>query len=137
MKSPSQAVVDAIDGTLLSPGVRFEAGANLYRAYPRDPDANMPPVAAFVLLRSGEAVKWRLSDATELSSLVTVYIRGEPQNFEQGEELSRSMWSFLHTLPPPSDYRDCQVMDSEPEFAGLGGAGHPNWFVNLRLIREE
>lgn len=136
MKSPSETVVDALDGQLFfPPGIRLESGANLYRAYPRDPDGTMPPMAAFVLLRSGEPVKFRLSDASELVSLVSVYLRGEPQRFEAGEEFSRSVWQFLHKMPPPDDYRDCQVMESEPEFAGA--AGYPIWIVNLRLIREE
>jgi len=136
MKSPSQAVVDVLDNQLFEPpGVRLEAGSNLYRAYPRDPDGTMPSTAAFVLLRGGEPVTYRLSDDSQLVSLVTVYLRGEPQRFEAGEEFSRAVWRFLHKLEPPADYQDCRVMDSEPEFAGA--SGYPVWFINLRMIREE
>jgi hypothetical protein len=138
MTNPSLAVVEALDGELFfPPGVRLEHGRNLYRAYPREADGTMPHVAAFVLLRGGEPIKFRLESPSERVSLVTVFLRGEPQRFSDGEDLARHVWLFLHNMDPPQGYQDCRVTDSEPEFSGIDAVGHPRWFINLRLIHED
>lgn len=137
--APSAAIVHALDGVMFEPArVRLQYGENLYRSYPRIADDNVPHIAVFVLTRTGEPpAPMRSPQLSFLSSLVSVYLRGEPGRFEESEDLARLVWWYLHTMEMPPQYVDCRCQEAEPEWNGTDAAGHPQWTINLRMKREE
>jgi hypothetical protein len=140
--APSRVVVDRLDGYHFEPpGLTLSYGENLFRGFPRTADdtSGVPEAAVFVLTRSGGPLR-RSSPKSMLPSLVSVFLRGLPREFEQFEDFARVLWAHLNAtdlraLPAGWHKLDCQ--ESEPEWNGLDGVGHPLWTINLTLEREE
>lgn len=140
--SPSLVVAQALDGQIIDPpGVVLEMGSNLFRGHPRPVDDAVPSTAVFVLLRGGDPIRRLNRDQAQLTSNLSVYVRGPAMRHEDGEDFARGVWLYLRRrwelTPPDGGYMDAGVNDSEPEFVGYDDLGHSQFTCNLRLWREE
>lgn len=140
--TPARVVVDRLDGYNFDPpGLTLSYGENLFRSFPRTADetSGIPHAAVFVLLRSGGPLR-RSSPKSMLPSLVSVFLRGLPREFEVFEDFARVLWAHLNATDLaslPTGYHKLNCQDSEPEWNGLDGVGHPLWTINITLEREE
>jgi hypothetical protein len=140
--APAQVVLERIDGLHYEPpGETLRYGENLFRGFPRVADAEMPRLAVFVLMRAGGPPRRMLAPSAALLPVtVGVFIRGLPREFETYEDFARVLWFHLNGTDQrnlPRGYHKFECQESEPEWAGLDGAGHPVWTINVILEREE
>lgn len=141
LDAPSVAACKLLDGQTLN-GQLVQWGQNLFRGYVRAPSPDgvtVPNTALFVLARGGgRPVHYKNADGTKdrLFASVTLFVRADPNHFEDGEDLARAAWKLLQRNIP-TGYVECHCLTSEPEYVGLDDTEHPIWTINLELVRTE
>lgn len=143
--SPSASVCGLLDAQTINPpapGILLSYGRNVFRGYSRAPTNDgftVPHTAIFVLTTGGvRPIHYKSVDVTKdrLFADVSVLIRYDVNNFEDGEDFARSVWKLLQR-DVPINYLECHCLNSEPIYGGLDDTEHPRWTINLELVRAE
>jgi hypothetical protein len=140
LAASDQVVRDLLDQ---APGLNLRKGWDLLRGPQRDASSVnnrevVPHRCVFVLTTGGEEPQ-DFHDTPPRSLLmasVSVYVRSEPDVFEEGQELARNCWFALH-CQIPDGFMDVECLESEPRYIGADDVGHHVWLILTRVKREE
>lgn len=137
LAAPSLAVCTLLDGQLIDPPyVQLVLGRNLYRSFPRVVEGGIPAQAVFVHTSGGQSPRQYHEDGSVLTANVMVHVRGNVNEFADGEDLARGVLAALHRNIP-AGYIDCLSNVSEPEYGGPDNTENPVWIIPLSLTRTE
>lgn len=141
--APSLAIARLLDGQAITYGEEEQGtcvlalGGNLWRGPIRDDD-NFPDECVFCHVTSAQApLTYKGGDnKIRTTCTVSVFVRVESNRYEDGEDLARALLRYLHNNPP-TGYIECEALDGEPLFQGVGKNERPVFQIQLKTIRTE
>lgn len=133
--TPDIDVVDHIDTALGT----LTKGTNLFAGPVRGhdvPDAGVPDEAVFVLATGGPAPLAFIaggSGTEQRFSSLLIRVRSDPNDFQGGQTLARSVRDAIHHSIP-TGYIEAAVRETDPSYLGVTNKGHHEWSIGVDLM---
>lgn len=131
---------EALCEVLLHPDADLDLlyGKSLFVGPPRamSLDPTVPPMvparAVFVLVVGGATPATSHDRTVQKTANVQIYVRGERDAFELGQQLARDVWRVVHNTRP-DHYLVVECLESEPHYNGAA-EGHHEWVIAMRAV---